>query len=237
MSVGKSELTIFDKVNPQVVIERTNWVEYSPVTALNKKSPIDFLIVSDQYLDLSETLLYVRFKLNEGNAYKVAVVNNILSSAFADIEVTMDEKIVESTNYLYQYKSMFTILLNYNADAKNSTLATSGYIEDEAGNMNDATNTGFVKRKAITNHEYMGPLWLDTFNQNRLIIPNVKIGIKLTPSRTEFHLQGLPDADVTTPAETPQLDIEECKIYIRNVSVNQTVRIAHEVGLRSENRK
>ena len=234
MSVGKSELTIFDKVNPQVVIERTNWVEYSPVTALNSNSPIDFLIVSDQYLDLSESLLYVRFKLNDGAGYSVAVVNNILSSAFADIEVTMDEKIVESTNHLYPYKSMFTILLNYNADAKNSTLATSGYFEDQAGKMDDATNTGFVKRKENTNHEYVGPLWLDTFNQSRFIIPNVKIGIKLTPSRTEFHLQGIKDATATTHT-SPQLEIEECKIYIRNVSVNPTVRIAHEVGLKSEN--
>ncbi len=231
---GKSELLLFNRQHPQAVIERSNWVEYSPITSITKNAPIEFKVISDQYIDLSESLLYVKFNLEEGVGYSVAPVNNILSSAFADMEVRFGEKIVEVTNHMYPYKSLFTILLNYNADAKNSTLSTSGYYEDECGKMCAANNSGFVTRKALKCHEFMGNLWLDTFNHSRFMLPNVSIQLKLTPTTNKFNLQAFGDTTVAAKTE-PSMSIIDCKLFVRNVGVNSVVRLAHEAGLAKEN--
>lgn len=235
MPVGKSELMLFNKVDPQVVIERSNWVEYTPMTALNSDAPIEFKIISDQYIDLSESCLFVSFKFDEGVGYDSAPVNNILSSAFDDVEVSFGEKIVETTNYMYPYKSLLTMLLNYNADAKNNTLSTCGYYEDEAGKMDSKDNKGFVKRQKNKSQQYMGPLWLDTFNQSRFILPNVSISVKLKPSQNQFVLMYFEKTPSDKTSKQPKISIEDCRLYIRNVCVNQTVRLAHELGLKTEN--
>lgn len=234
MAAAKSELILFDKVLPQVVVKSSQWSEHHPVATLIDNAPFEFQFTTDSYMDLTETVLYVKFKVNAGEGYTFAPINNLLSSAFSDIEVSVNGKTIENTNYMYPYKSMFTTLLNYNADAKNSTLPCSGYIADEAGKMDQKENSGFVKRSGLKVFEFMGPLILDMFNQSKLMLPNVSMRIKLKPARENFVLQAFKNA-AGTKFVLPTIKIEDCRLYVRNVQVADTVRIAHELGLKQQN--
>src|SRR6266550_645500 len=60
-----SVLDLFTVPSTQVSIEKSNYVEFLPLASLKSNSTIEFNIIgeNDTYLDLNDTLLYVRCKI------------------------------------------------------------------------------------------------------------------------------------------------------------------------------
>ena len=87
----KSELDIFAVPPTQTSIEDGHWVEHQPLTSLDSRGPIEFVVpgTGDAYLDLANTYLLIRAKVLRGVGTDlaadtpVAPVNNWLHSLFS----------------------------------------------------------------------------------------------------------------------------------------------------------
>src|SRR5258705_13563995 len=89
----KSELDLFSVPTTQTSIEKTSYTEYHPISSITKGSPIEFQISGDgdHYIDLAESMLYVKAKIEkaDGTAYVAAdniqLVPSLLHSLFSQV--------------------------------------------------------------------------------------------------------------------------------------------------------
>ena len=68
----KSEIDLFNVPPTQQSLERGRWIDYAPLFSVeNADSPINYLIAgTDEYIDLSKTILTVTGKITKGNGSK-----------------------------------------------------------------------------------------------------------------------------------------------------------------------
>lgn len=140
---GKSELDLFTIPPTQTTIEDSHWVYYNPVTTISDNSPIEFHIPgnSEEYIDLSHTLLKIRAQIVNSNGEApntdaVGPVNNLLHSMISQINVQFNQKSVAASNSTYPYRAYIETLLNYGTDATNSHLQLSLWYPDTPSRMN-----------------------------------------------------------------------------------------------------
>ena len=153
----KSEVDLFSIPPTQLSLEKGRWIEYRPLSSVqNNDSAITFVIAgTDEYLDLSKTILVVEGKvvtgtdgeLSTGQA-SVAPVNNFLHSLFRQVDVYFNGKQVTPAMGTYAYRSYLETLLNYDVSAKESQLSSSMYYKDTAGEMDEAGS--LPRSKTIT---------------------------------------------------------------------------------------
>ena len=64
-----TELDIFAVPPTQTSIQQAEWVEYQPLTSILGNAPIEFGVVGsgEEYVDLSNVMLYVRAKIVRNN--------------------------------------------------------------------------------------------------------------------------------------------------------------------------
>ena len=145
----KSEVDLFSVPPTQLSLEKGRWIDYRPLSSVeNPDSAITFLIAgTDEYLDLSKTILYVEGKIMKndkdglddvgGAQTNVAPVNNFLHSLFKQIDVYLNGKQVTPAMGTYAYRSYIETLLNYDVSAKKSQLSSALYFKDTAGEMDE----------------------------------------------------------------------------------------------------
>ena len=204
---AKSELELFSLPPTQTVIERGQWVEFHPLANVSDGGPLEFNISGsgEEYLDLSQTHLYIKAKIlnNDGTVLKekakVGPVNLFLHSMFSQVDISLNERLVSSSNNTYPYRAMIEKLLNHGFDVKTSQLSSELFFKDTAGFMNvfdpaETTNEGFNKRadlvKLSATVDMIGRLHLDMCHQERLLLNMVDVKIKLIRSKPEFCLLG-----------------------------------------------
>jgi hypothetical protein len=225
----KSELSLFDPPLVQVIADRALWADIHPTSAIDTANgPIEFHISGsqDEYLDLNDTILYVRLKVVKAIGSDLSVdtkiypANLLLASLFSDVTLTLNGTVIEGGHHLYPYKAMMTCLLQFNTDVKNTQLRASGYKEDKTDR-----EKWLVSSKPL---ELMGPLFLDLFSQSKYLLPGVDVRVKLVRSKLDFCL-------MNDGKETMKMIIEEATLYVRRVKVNPGVLLGHELGLKSSN--
>jgi hypothetical protein len=237
---AKSELNLFTLPPTQTVIERGQWVEYHPVANISDGSPVEFNISGsgDDYLDLSQTQLYVKVKILKSNSNslvkedKVGPVNLFLHALFSQVDVSLNERIVSSSNNTYPYRAMIETLLNHGYDTKTSQLSSEMFFKDTAGRMNvydtadPEPNDGFNKRAEMfrlsTTVDMIGRLHVDLFHQERLMLNMVDLKIKLIRSKPEFCLLGENSFKVV---------LEHASLFVRKVRVSPGVVLGHAKSL------
>ena len=144
----KSEVDLFSVPPTQLSLEKGRWIDYRPLSSVeNPDSAITFFIAgTDEYLDLSKTILYVEGKimnkdgkteLSGGGQTSVAPVNNFLHSLFKQIDVYLNGKQVTPAMGTYAYRSYIETLLNYDVSAKKSQLSSALYFKDTHGKMDE----------------------------------------------------------------------------------------------------
>ena len=141
----KSEVDLFSVPPTQLSLEKGRWIDYRPLSSVeNPDSAITFLIAgTDEYIDLSKTILYVEGKVTSGDGgdlsggtqTNVAPVNNFLHSLFKQVDVYLNGKQVTPAMGTYAYRSYIETLLNYDVSAKKSQLSSALYFKDTAGQM------------------------------------------------------------------------------------------------------
>ena len=144
----KSEVDLFSVPPTQLSLEKGRWIDYRPLSSVqNPDSAITFLIAgTDEYIDLSKTILYVEGNVVDGNGgalsggtqTNVAPVNNFLHSLFKQVDVYLNGKQVTPAMGTYPYRSYIETLLNYDVSARNSQLSSALYFKDTAGQMDES---------------------------------------------------------------------------------------------------
>ena len=246
----KSELDIFTVPPTQTSIETGNWVEYNPIATLDDGSSIEFSVSGSgqDYLDAANTQLYVKAKITQAdgavlaNDAAVGPINLFLHSLFSDVEVSLNETPVTSSNNTYAYRAYIETLLSYGTTAKQSQLTSQLYYKDEISAMEEhdpynaaaAANKGFVARSAHTlrsrTFDMIGGIHSDLFFQDKYILSDVGMRIRLVRNKDAFCLMAAAGA-------TFKVKILDCKLYVRKVKISPSVFIAHNKALEGGNAK
>ena len=141
----KSEVDLFSVPPTQLSLEKGRWIDYRPLSSVqNDDSAITFLIAgTDEYVDLSKTILVVEGKVLTGTGgnlsdANVAPVNNFLHSLIKQVDVYLNGKQVTPAMGTYAYRAYLETLLNYDVSAKKSQLSSALYFKDTPGQMENA---------------------------------------------------------------------------------------------------
>jgi len=224
---SKTELDLFEVPPTQVSFEAARIVEYYPISVIDN-GPIEFFISgsSDEYIDLSQTFLYIKARVDNDANKTHSPANNLLHSMFNQVDVSLNETLVTASVNTYPYRAMIETLLNYGYDAKTSHCTASIFYKDTPGQMNKykADNLGAMTRTIIvdTPFDMYGRLNVDLFFQDRLLINNVNVRVKLHRSKNAFCF--LSDGD-------PKLKLLSAMLHVRKVRVNPKIMLAHAAVL------
>ena len=245
VEVTKPELTIFNPPEIQSGIVKGTWVDIYPMNAKLMSGPIEFnIIANDDYLDLNDTMLYISVRiykdrvkmelLNAATADDIAFVNIPLYSLFSDLDIYMNDQHVEHGDGMYGYSCLLSNLLSYSKTTLENQLLSTGFVKDEAGKMDDKTNSGLVKRKAWNASQpnvFFGRLLSNVLQQPKYLLNRVNVRIKLSRQKPEFALMSFMDAATIRPV----FEIVDAKLSVRRVVVSDEVRAQHERALTKAN--
>ena len=234
---SKAELELFSVPPLNTSMEKAGYVVSLPVSSLNDTGPIEFNInaSADEYIDLGRTYLYVKLKVTKDDGEnldvteKVAPVNLFLHSLFSQVDVKLRDTLVTPSVNTYPYKSYLETLLSYRSDAKETQLSAELWSADH-GNMNetdpydkDLTNDGMKVRATFIagskSLEMMGRIHCDIFQQDRYLLNNVDMYIKLIRSPQKFHLMSNVNSYTTK--------IQDAAFHVRKVKLNPSISLGH----------
>lgn len=232
----KSELDLFSTTPVQLAIDDSSFVEIHPLASLSQNSPIEFYISGsgEKYLDLSHTVLHIQAKVLKKNSTNivdtdiVAPINYVLNTMFSECSIYLNDKQV-SSQVNYAYRSIIESLLFTSYATQNTLLTSSFFYKDTPSKHNDFTtaNIGFTKRKELSKEsnviDLAGALHFDLAYQPKLIPSGISVRIKLEKNKNAFVLMSANDHF--------KLEIVSACLYVRKVSVNSSVMIAHEKAL------
>ena len=107
----KTELDLKSIPPTMTTMQDIQWVDYHPTASLDSyHGPIEFTIPShtEFYTDLSQTYLYVKFRILKGDGddlagtSKVYPVNNLFHSMFSGIDLYLNNKLVTKNSDTYR---------------------------------------------------------------------------------------------------------------------------------------
>lgn len=245
-----NEVEFFDDVPKQITLDKGCWVDLHPLSVLSSTAPIEFIIngSTDELLDPNSCMLQLRLKIvnavgdaNLRDTDVVAPVNNWFHSCFSDVIVTIGGTQVEGGNGTYPYKSYFINLFTHSKGSKDTHLQSVGWYKDTTGHMDSAgpNNTGFTARQELKGNsvtvELCGPLNADIFLQNKYLLHNVDVGIKLIPSKPAFQTMIKTAADVNGRATSLKVVYEKAVLYVRRVKALPSLINSIEEKLNGQN--
>ena len=236
----KSELDLFSVPPTQTSMEQGSWVEYYPVTTVSDGSPIEFDVsgTGDDYVDFANTMLYVKAKVTQANGNDLAddanvgPVNLFMHSLFSQVEISLNGTLITSSTNTYPYRAMLETLLSYGHDAKTSQLTSVLYYKDTAGKMDSVdfaaanANAGLATRRRLAQQsrvmDMMGRIHADIFFQDRYMLNEVGVKIKLIRSNDAFCVMG--DAAC-------KVKITHASLFVRKAKLMPSVFLAHAKAL------
>jgi hypothetical protein len=231
----KSELDLFSVPPTQTRLEAASYCDYHPMTSMNDDAPIEFEIggTGDDY----NTYLFVRAEITKANGDDLeandaaAPTNYFLHCLFSQVDIFLNGTQVTTSANIYAYRSMIEAMLSYGGDAKQSQLTSGLFHKDDAGRMNavlleGAINEGFICRRALIARsrvvDLMGRIHADIFFQDRYMLNEVNIKIKLTRSKDAFCL---------IAGERFAVRIVAAELIVRKVQLSPSVFLAHAKAL------
>lgn len=198
-------IDLFDQSPLQVCVDSSVQHEYWPKSGVDGPT-LEFEIASDNnvYIDPGDINLSLAVKIEKGNdgddklewdetektGDEVGFINNVMHSLFKNCEVFVNQQSISESNGLYAHKAYVETEWSYSAGSKNTFIATQGY--GHVSNPNEYashTKAGRMTatRKSQTLNLY-GPLAIDFFANGSLILPGMKMRIKLVRSSPKFVL-------------------------------------------------
>ncbi|XP_054709203.1 uncharacterized protein F54H12.2-like [Uloborus diversus] len=225
----KSELELFHLPATQTAIENGQWVEYHPLSNLFDGGPVEFHVSGsgEEYIDLSQTQLYVNAKIvkSDGSPIakdaKIGPVNLFLLSLFSQVDVSLNENLISNSSNTYPYRSYIETLLNHGFDSKTSQLTSEMYYKNGR-----KKRTSFFESSACV--DMLGRIHNDLFHQESLLLNLVDVKIKLIRSKPEFCLHGDKDHKVV---------LEKISLLVRKVKVSPGVILGHVKALEKDTAK
>lgn len=200
----EDELSLFSPPPANTGIQRREWIEFRPTNQITGDSPLEFTIPpqSATYMDLKRSSLKVKLRLLNENGSAIAkdtnvgLVNLPLQAIFSEVECSLQQTSVTQLGSNYPFRAYIDTLLESGANDR-VKLDSQLFVKDQSGHHDDAdvrigSNTGLYRRSKYTDEgrilELEGPLHLDVFRQNRLLLNGIGLTLKLRPSQDAFRL-------------------------------------------------
>lgn len=239
-----NELDIFQSPPTKTSVLEGEYVEVSSLIKPGTDSPLEFHIdgSTDHYLDFDNTFLHVKCKVTNKNGNniptepKVMPTNLLLHALFQTLTIIINGKEIEHESN-YNYRAYTETLLNMGKEAKETHLKSSFWIKDD-GKVPDTAgisegNMDIMKKRAklVSGSrpvDLFGKLHSNFSHQDKYLIPNLNITLKLTRSPCAFVLQKLETND-----DEYLVDITNATLLVRKVKVHPSISIAHEKILSS----
>ncbi|GFX65158.1 uncharacterized protein F54H12.2 [Trichonephila clavipes] len=228
----KSELELFNLPGTQTVIQDGQWKQFHPLSNVFDNAPVEFHISgsAEDYIDLSQTQLYVKAKIVKVDNTPIpkddtiGPVNLFLHSLFSQVDVSLIDRMVSNFSNTYPYRSYIETLLNHAYDSKTSQLTAELFYKDSDDGLKKRTE--FFKESATV--DMIGCIHSDLSHQDRLLLNLVDLKIKLIRSKPEFCLQG---------SEGFKIVLDHVSLFIRKVRVNPRVILGHAKALEKTSAK
>ncbi|XP_021963596.1 uncharacterized protein F54H12.2-like [Folsomia candida] len=231
----RSETDLFSEPGYDLTLSSSNRVDYHPITNIQDRStPLTFIIQGNdlQYIDFSETQLYVRCKIvdSKGAAQtssNIAPVNNFLHSMIHQVTILLNDVQITPPSTLYPYKAFMETFLSFVKDYTKTQAQAALYSKEIEPTTDDA---GWISRESLSHNskvfEMRGKLRCDIFNQNRYLIPGVDVKIVLNRSPDNFCLLGkTPTAGSTL--DQAQVHIVEAKLVVQKHTLFPSITLTH----------
>ena len=199
----QAQLNLFTKTPSDTSLKSKEWIEYKPTNQINDTSAINFSITaqSSAYVDLKSSVLNVKLRLKNGDgtpmneAIVAGLVNTPLHSFFRQVDVTFQQTPLSHSGNNYPYKAYIDTILKTNENVQKGELTSQSFYKDVGPDTDDAKsgpNLGLFNRSLATEGgkviDLEGSLLIDVFQQPKLLLNGVSIGIKLWPSLDSFRL-------------------------------------------------
>lgn len=238
------ELSLFTVPPTSAGIEKTQWVEYRPTTGINSRGPLEFIIPGNtsQYVDLRNTRLHVKakiVKIEEGKEKSldendhVSTINLALQTFWSQVDVSLQQKLVNSSGTNYPYKAYMEAIFGANLPTDThlqSQLFYKDFVDTIEVSDPEQSGGGLFQRWALTKYstsfEMEGPLYADICQQDKYILNDVQVGIKLWPTKEEFRLMS------SVEDKTFHVRIEEAVLKVCKVTVSPWLLVQHNDLLR-----
>ena len=244
MSSIQNELALFQPVPTEHAVNETKWVNFRPTSQISDTGPIEFNIspTSSYYVLLGKTVLNLKVKITKKDgtdiaAENISLSNLALSSCFRQCDVSLNQQIINpSVNTNYPYKAFIDVLLKYNHAVKEGQLQGEGYAKDLAFYFDRSDNAALSIRKEWTKNsiiaDFQGMLHVDLAQQDRAILNNVGINVKLWQSNDEFRLfSGTSEAE---NGKDFKLNIVDAVLKVCYLKLNPSTMLAHSERLNSQ---
>lgn len=235
-----NNLNLFSTRQYQNEMFGAEYMTVRPFSSIGEGGPIDFYVKDNkEYIDLSETVLSLKLRIATADGKpivsssdgkdNVALVNNAMHSVFSDVQVYLNGKKVDGGDGYYGYRSMISTVFRFSTEVQKKQLFAQGFERDECRAMEAVTNSGFVTRKAWTaggaSRRFFGKLNCSLFNQERYLIPNVKLQVRLDRAKDAFALF------TNVAGLKPKIIIEEAKLHFLIAKVSPHIHEYHAMEL------
>lgn len=233
----RDELSLFVASPSDASIQSREWIEYRPINQITDTSVLEFNIPpqSSAYVDLKRSVLNVKLRIvgEDGTPIEHSVVagliNMPLHTIFRQVDVTFQQTQISHDGTDYPYKAYIDTILKTNRDIQQNVLTSQMFYKDVGTDTADAKtgpNSGLFIRYTRTLGgkivDLEGPLLLDLFQQSKLLINGVSIGLKLWSGQNSFRLM----SDSINPKEKVQIVDARFKLCVQRL--NSAVILAHE---------
>ena len=156
-----SSFELFATLPTQDMVEDSRFVEILPLNSNPDGAAYDFYVpaLTDEYLDVSSTRLYVKAKLlkENGNAIGandvVAPVNDLFNSLWSNVEFSMNGRAISQSNNMYAYTSMISNLIHNTEEAVKSEGSMRFFYKDTPNQMDVVEARKANHEQLIPNHD------------------------------------------------------------------------------------
>ena len=211
---AKSELEIFDLPPTQTSIDETRVEKFFPLTSVDSSDQHEFRVNVgiDEMIDLNDIWVYTKNKIldDEGTAIPGAAagqaladesmvfpVNYFNASQWRQVDIMVNSQSLPSAT-MYPYRGMFETLLSFDSEVKQNQLRAALWEEDvenmeckntlAANEKNTGAKRRYERTKESTVFECLGRIHHELFEQPKLLLNKVTLGIKFHRNDAKFIL-------------------------------------------------
>ena len=205
------KLSLFEPPPIDTAIQTREWIEFRPINQFSDYGGLEFNVppLSTGYMDLKKSKLKLKLRiLNHVNSPitededAVALTNLPLHTIFAQVDACLQQTPVSQLGTNYPYKAYIDTLLSTSLQdygVRYSQLFIKDTTDPDDADPIKGINTGLYLRSLYTKGgkilDLEGPLHIDLFQQERLIINGVGLSLKLWPSKDPFRLMSASGVD------------------------------------------
>lgn len=222
--------------NFDVAVEEIYTKEIKPITKPTCGNVIQFEITNNtaDYIGLKDIMLYLELNLITDKdkpvqaTNSVALINLAAATIFKQVEFLLQQQeICKGVGLNYPYKAYFDTILNSTKEDMETWLKNSLFEKDTAGEMASynpigTANTGlanrFLKTKNGTSITLCTKLFIDIFAQEKELINNVPISLRLHPANDKFSLL-YPNPKATDP-QFYRVNITDASLLVPFFKIN-----------------